>query len=183
MTKTPLSKPKANNEVVILFGTGENERPCGARFAGVDNLLLFQAANAANFHYFVVDTPELQEVAKQLPAGRVLGGGKLVIPPVKKEIYAQLLDFMDDDDLPPNSAVLSPEGPGALPRPKSWDDITKGHLVIAQSSIAFGWWEAVVVERTKDILTLRWRDYPKHPPFQQYVSAVALTPVSAAPAT
>lgn len=178
MPKLQPSISDTETKVVILFGMAENERPCAARFTNADNHLLIQAANKANFEYFAVTTPELRTIAHGLPAGRVLGGGKLVVPPIKKEVYAELLDLLGDDDLPPNSALLTAEGPSSYPSPKNWAEITKGHLVIAQTSIVFGWWEAVVVERNEDILTLRWRDYPKYAPFQQYVSAVALTPMT-----
>jgi hypothetical protein len=158
----------------------EKDKPCGARFSGVDQLVLIEAARKAGFRYFEVDTPDLKAIAQQLPAGRVLGGGKLVVPPIKKELYHRLVELLDEDELPPDAALLDMTGPSAHPRPKSWDDIAAGHLVIAQALPVYGWWEAIVIGRTKDVLTLRWRDYPKYPPFQQYVSAVALTP-SAAP--
>ena len=28
-----------------------------------------------------------------------------------------------------------------------------------------GWWEAVVVKKGDDLITLKWRDYPKYPLF------------------
>ena len=47
--------------------------------------------------------------------------------------------------------------------PTSWDDIAVGHLVIAQESLDDGWWEAIVLARDGDMLTLKWRDYPWQP--------------------
>ena len=46
--------------------------------------------------------------------------------------------------------------------------------MLAQESLADGWWECVVVKRDNDMLTLRWRDYPKYKPFLCHVDAVAL---------
>ena len=43
--------------------------------------------------------------------------------------------------------------------PTSWDDIAVGHLVIAQEAKWDGWWEAIVLARDGDMLTLKWRDY------------------------
>jgi hypothetical protein len=37
-----------------------------------------------------------------------------------------------------------------------------------------GWWEAVVIKREDDILTLRYRDAPKLPTFIRHVNTVAL---------
>jgi hypothetical protein len=45
--------------------------------------------------------------------------------------------------------------------PRSWDEIAPGHLVIAQESLDYGWWEAIVLDRKDDMLTLRFCDYPR----------------------
>lgn len=58
--------------------------------------------------------------------------------------------------------------------PRTWDDIDVGHLVIAYENSEDGWWEAIVVDKTKDMLTLRWRDYPKQPTVVRHRTAVAL---------
>ena len=58
--------------------------------------------------------------------------------------------------------------------PGSWDEIAPGHLVIAQESLANGWWEAIVLDRKDDMLTLRFRDYPRLPRFFRHRTAVAL---------
>ena len=49
-----------------------------------------------------------------------------------------------------------------------------GHLVIAQANAEDGWWEAVVIAREGDMLTMRWRDFPGYPKFVQHRTAVAL---------
>jgi hypothetical protein len=36
-----------------------------------------------------------------------------------------------------------------------------GDLVVAQESPEDGWYAAIVVEANGDMLTLRWRDYPR----------------------
>jgi hypothetical protein len=56
----------------------------------------------------------------------------------------------------------------------NWDEIDVGKLVLAHASPTDGWWEAVVVERADDMLTLRWRDYPKDPPITRERTALAL---------
>ena len=59
----------------------------------------------------------------------------------------------------PAKAVPAPAA--NLTPPKPWSDIRVGSLVIAHEGPADGWWEAVVTEVHADILTLRWRDYPR----------------------
>jgi hypothetical protein len=62
----------------------------------------------------------------------------------------------------PAKAVPAPAAPaGRPPVPKSWSEIRVGSLVIAHEGPVDGWWEAVVTEVHADIVTLRWRDYPR----------------------
>jgi hypothetical protein len=46
--------------------------------------------------------------------------------------------------------------------------------VIAQESAKDGWWEAIVIDRKADSLTLRFRDYPHLPKIVRHRSAIAL---------
>jgi hypothetical protein len=77
-------------------------------------------------------------------------------------------------------ATLAGEAPQAKPDPapqdlpKSWDEVAPGHLVIAKETLEIGWWEAVVVERNGDLVTVKYRDYPQYPPMVQHRSAIAL---------
>jgi hypothetical protein len=64
--------------------------------------------------------------------------------------------------------------PVARGLPGSWDEIAPGHLVIAQESLANGWWEAIVLDRNDDMLTLQFRDYPRLPKFFRHRTAIAL---------
>ena len=58
--------------------------------------------------------------------------------------------------------------------PRDWQDLSIGHLVLATEGGGEGWWEAIVIAVEGDMITLRWRDYPRHPKFSQHRSAVAL---------
>jgi hypothetical protein len=66
------------------------------------------------------------------------------------------------------------QAPTAQDLPRTWEEIAPGHLVIARESFECGWWEAVVIERSGDLLTLKHRDYPSIPNFVRHRSAVAL---------
>jgi hypothetical protein len=47
-------------------------------------------------------------------------------------------------------------------------------LVLLQESLPAGWYEAVVIARDNEQLTLRLRDYPKYPSFIRHLRSVAL---------
>jgi hypothetical protein len=58
------------------------------------------------------------------------------------------------------AATASP--PSGNPNlPRNWREIGLGDLVVAQESLEDGWYEATVIEVNGDMLTLRWRDYPR----------------------
>ena len=46
--------------------------------------------------------------------------------------------------------------------------------MIAQEGARDGWWEAIVVEKNDDMITLRWRDYPRQANVVRHRLAVAL---------
>ena len=69
------------------------------------------------------------------------------------------------------SAKPAAESP---PPPKSWEDIKVGSLVLVQESLADGWWEAVVTEIRNEVVTLKWRDYPRLAPITRRRPQVAL---------
>src|ERR1019366_2572703 len=97
-----------------------------------------------------VDGPELSQFAAQLPVGKIYASGHGFVPQVGTAIYDRLVQF----------AAPAPT-PGL---PATWDDIDVGHLVIARDELAAGWWEAIVIAKDGDMLTLKWRDYPKTGP-------------------
>ncbi len=65
--------------------------------------------------------------------------------------------------------------------PTTWDGIAVGHLVIAQEGKWQGWWEAIVLARDGDMLTLKWLedDLPKVVRHAGSVALLKPNPVSA----
>jgi hypothetical protein len=101
---------------------------------------------------------------------------------VRQTLYSEVLVALAAE---PQQAAVGPDHdktstPVARGLPGSWEEIAPGHLVIAQESLANGWWEAIVLDRKGDMLTLRFRDYPRLPKFFRHRTAVALmSPASA----
>jgi len=75
----------------------------------------------------------------------------------------------------------SPNGQGDPP--KSWDEIAPGHVVIALDEPGEGWYETIVVETSGDMLTLRWRDYPRERRITRHRLSVGLLYAHGLPAT
>ena len=167
--KSGPAKPQAKS--YILFGTDEYTKPRAARFSAADPGLLAKAAEALRLRSVEVKAAdeELAEVAARLPAGRLHASGPGLVPYIKGELYSELLAAVMGELTPKQS----PE-PGPKDLPRSWDDVAPGHLVIARETLEFGWWEAVVIERNGDLVTVRYRDYPEFPPQMRHRSVVAL---------
>jgi hypothetical protein len=116
-----------------------------------------------------VTNPDLAEIAPKLPAGRLHASGGGLVPYIKGPLYLDLIAANLSDQDPPASPDPTPkEIPGG------WDEIGPGHVVIAKETPECGWWDAVVVERTGDLVTVRYRDYPDCPSMIRHRSAIAL---------
>jgi hypothetical protein len=160
---------KPAGKVYVLFGADEYARPRAARFSAEDPDLLAKAAEAMHLRLVEVTDPDAAEIAATLPAGRLHANGRGLVPYVKGDLYAELVrETVGDQETPANP------NPSAQDLPGSWDDVAPGHVVLARESLECGWWEAVVVERTGDFVTVRYRDYPKYPPMVRHRSAIAL---------
>jgi hypothetical protein len=140
-----------------------------ARFYATEVEPVAKAAQAVNLRLLEVTDPDVAEIAKQLPAGRLHASGQGLVPYIKGDLYIELVGAMAYDQLTP-----SDPGGTAENLPASWDEVAPGHLVIAKESRECGWWEAIVVERNGDLLTLRYRDWPDHQTMVRHRSTVAL---------
>ena len=75
------------------------------------------------------------------------------------------------------TAKTSGSSPGSAespPLPKTWDDIKIGSLVIAHETIDYGRRRQSSPNITDDMLTLRWRDYPRQAAISRARYQVAL---------
>ena len=126
------------------------------------------AAETMSLCLVEVKTADLAAIAKKLPVGRLEADGRGLVPFVKPDVYQ---DFVLE--------MVGNEGPtygrDSASRPaRTWDDIAPGDLVLAHETLEVGWWEAIVIARDGEQLTMRFRDYPKYGKFVRHRSAVAL---------
>ena len=180
---TKTSAPLADNDIgLLVLGFDEQQKPCGARFVDAKPDLVAKAAQVMGLKVYKPSSPEAAEVAKRLPVGQLYATGRAFVPNVRQTLYSEVLVALSAE---PQQAAVGPDDhkastPVARGLPGSWEEIAPGHLVIAQESLANGWWEAIVLDRKGDMLTLRFRDYPRLPKFFRHRTAVALmSPASA----
>src|ERR1035437_723751 len=151
---------------MIVFGLDPTGKPKAATFPVHQVDLAIKAAGLMQLRLLKIDSLELARFSAQLPAGKISASGPGFVPLGRTATYDQLLQFAD---------------PAPVPGlPATWDDIDVGHLVIARDDLAAGWWEAIVIAKDGDMLTLQFRDYPKQAPVVLHRTALALLRPTAA---
>lgn len=191
----------SNTTPIILYGIDQHQKFRAALFPASQADIASRAAAKMNLNSAPVNTRELEELSTELEPARIYEAGKGFVPYVPKSTYGKIVAFAgpgklenasvpaDDTSKPkaqtnsrsraeaqskPSAMLKSKKGSAIEGLPKDWKDIRVGHLVIAQATKAEGWWEAIVTDVKRDVLTLRWRDYPKFPTFARHRSTVAL---------
>ena len=194
----PVLSVKAGPALVV-HGLDSNGKPRAAQFKSPQASVALKAAALMNLTTFKITTAEQAALAAKLPAGRLYSNGKGFVPFVRRDLYASLLDAAAGrkrrekvksstadrdrvairaagrkDPVVRSGTAADPAPPMSHGLPRTWSEIEVGHLVIAHISIEDGWWEAIVTEREDDVLTLRFRDYPKVEPFKRPLSDIGL---------
>ena len=182
---------------LFVLGLDDSGKPRGARFAELNDIIVSTAMDMKCA--ILVGAPvEVTSIAMKLPIGRVYASGKAFIPNIRRDLYDSIREAVKVSDerfdaeaklaavetsisikatLKAADAALAEircKSPMVSGLPRTWEDIGVGHMVLSHESLDDGWWEAVVINRDDDILTLRFRDYPKQPTFIRHISTVAL---------
>lgn len=165
--KTTKSNPKAPTSKVttsvVLYGLDQNGEPRAARFFEANQSLLSRLAQALSLRIGIASGAKHADTLAEIPPGRVFSTGNGVVPNISQELYDKIIALTGGEAVSISSKL-----------PKSWDDLAAGDLVIVQEGIAEGWFEAIVVSRTADEVTVRFRDYPSQPEITRPLTAIAL---------
>ncbi|QDM16068.1 hypothetical protein FNL56_09380 [Tardiphaga sp. vice304] len=175
---------------LFVFGRDKTGRERGARFLSSTDLAVRAAVEDG---YKAVSHPPsgFAEVAMDLPLGQISPSGRLSIPIIQTKLFRTVtwaerqIEQMKHAELHgiASSSLLSvvgvqgsgsPELPAYTTMPASWQAVGNGNLVLIHGGPEVGWWDAVVVERIEDILTLMLRDDPWQGVFYRHRNAVAL---------
>lgn len=170
-----MSKAKAEDTtMLILFGLDENAKPRAAKFSTAQRDLVKKAAEHLKLEAYEIEGPALaHEIITKLPNGRLYSNGRGFVPNIRRDQYAKLMAALGIADTVLAQATQA--GVELKGYPSGWASIEEGHVVIAQcDDVADGWFEALVLKVENDMLTVKWRDYPKFGPFFRHRHAVAL---------
>jgi hypothetical protein len=163
-------------------------KPRGARFAEFNERAL-NFALGLKLTGVHPASPAFTEIGMKLPPGRLYSSGKAFIPNIRRDVVEKLEAALalaaPGDESRTHKPAAPAEGhsddttvrtisPITYGLPRSWDSIGVGSVVIIEESAIDGWWPSTVLERDGEILTLRFRDYPRQPKFQRHISQVAL---------
>jgi hypothetical protein len=191
MTQSPKAASKVSVAVpVIVYGLDPQKKPQAARFPERLCDVALTAAAQLKLNVLKITTEEIAKVAGRLPVGRVSTAGRGLVPYVRQPQYDQVVEAARAagngapgngssapngfTKIPLNEARKDGNSVGTAGLPATWKDIKANHLVLVQETLRDGWWECVVVARNDDMLTVKWRDYPRWKPFTVHADAVAL---------
>ena len=191
MGKQQDKKAPATPDKFFVLGFDDKGKPRGARFAEYNERVLNFVSDLMLTSVFPASAA-FTEAAMKLPPGRVYASGKAFVPPVKRDLIEKLVHILNVPGDESQSFKLAHQ-PGQTPAsegepdakvrtvspitsglPRTWDSVQAGHVVLVLESPADGWWEGTVQEREEEILTLKYRDFPRQPKFQRHISQVAL---------
>jgi hypothetical protein len=172
MTQKSVANPSsAAPGKVVVFGLDSNWRPHAASFPHTQAEPARAAAKQLRLNVIEVPNGTTADLIAKLPAGQIHAAGPAMVPPVREDLYEKIVSTIN----PRGEAGQEPGDPSPADFPRTyWDAITPGQLVLAQDSLIGGWYEAIVVGRTGDKLTLRSRDYPGYSKFTVPVTTVGL---------
>jgi hypothetical protein len=171
MSQKTAVKPKADvSAKIVVFGVDDNCKPHAAWYPKVKAEAARTAAKQLRFNVAEVANGVAAEIGSKIPEGRVHAAGPGLIPTISEELYGKLVATINAR----GEAGQQPGKPILRDLPTNWDGIKPGHMVLARESLVLGWWEAIVVERAGEKVTLRWRDYPALPQFTTPLTAVAV---------
>ena len=150
---------------LIVLGADEQGKPRAARFPASQADVVAKAAKAMSLTVCKIPGGSLAELAKKWPVGRLYATGRGFVPSVGRSLYGKIVEQLQLAGQPVPVDADRGNGDEAAPGlPRSWDDIAVGHLVIARDhSTSDGWWEAIVLARDGDMLSMPLQISPNVP--------------------
>ena len=76
---------------LIVLGFDDQQKPRGARFVDAKSDLVTRAADLMGFKVYEASPPEVAELAKKLPLGRLYANGRGFVPNIRQSLYSDLV--------------------------------------------------------------------------------------------
>jgi hypothetical protein len=162
------------SKFIYVFGAHDGGKPRGARFSLQDVDKIMEAVRELKLAMGEDHSPRMAELGMKLPLGRIYARGKAFIPFIRKELFEQLRDAQFGPPSAPAGKEIPQSDIAYADSPTSWKEITLGNEVIAHATHIEGWWEATVVARDGDTITLKWTDYPEEGQVRRHITSIAL---------
>jgi len=175
------TKPNENLTIIVM-GLDKYGRPRAAVYPSDKLAMATTASTKWKLPLGRAESDAALAVAKDLPNGANFPSEKLDAPTVKRETYNLLLKTITCEGVPNDKAV----GGGTAEKSKTvdtrststtlspWDMIQVGSVVLACVDRDEGYFACRVEKISGPTLTLRWKDFPKLPPFNHRRLAVGL---------
>src|SRR5207253_3203852 len=91
MTKTSAAAATATTPTLIVLGFDEEQKPRGARFVDAKPDLVTKAADLMGFKVYQASLPDVAEVAKKMPLGRLYANGRGFVPNIRQSLYSDMV--------------------------------------------------------------------------------------------
>ena len=88
---TKTSSPTSDDICLLVLGFDEQQKPCGARFVGDKPDLVAKAAQLMGLSVYKASAPDVAEIAKKLPIGRLYANGRGFVPNVRQTLYSDVI--------------------------------------------------------------------------------------------
>jgi hypothetical protein len=166
-----------NAPAVVVFGLDDKGKPHASAFDVSEAKLAQKAAGLMGMQVLRPKTADQRALAAKLPRGRIFASGRGFVPFVGAGLYAAPTGSPGAAEGTSNGRGGQGGGNGGPRAPKSPADIGVGSLVLAHDEVNGGWYESLVLRVDgDDLMTLKWRDWPKNPVFARRRSQLALLP-------
>lgn len=76
---------------MIVLGFDDQQKPRGAKFVNAKPDLVAKAAQLMGFKVYQASLPDVAEVAKKLPLGRLYANGRGFVPNIRQSLYSDLI--------------------------------------------------------------------------------------------
>jgi hypothetical protein len=185
MTKT--SKPTTQSAVqpaaIVVFGLSAIGKPKAGLFKGTDITAATKAAAKLGLSVLDASSAAATALLAKVPMGRIQAHGDAIVPFVTRDLYAAITDAAkggtkaaaNTTPAVQDKAAAGGAAPSQPRLPADWSDIKIGDCVLSRDTDpADGWWQAIVVDKRGDIVSLRWPRSDRGRPFQKHRTMLGL---------